>query len=322
MRSQAQTVSCEPAEVRTALQRAADELQRMDDAAARAVLFTATGPGDELPRTGGRVRRPAKGGSKRGGWPPWPGRPISLARINQVLKRLEALRISGTPTSLTVQLASYAEAVLRAAVAAAQDERDEMQVYLALGRDLAVSLALGAQTRLWPLPIDEVEGELWLEVDRFAEARAAFERAAAAGRGARGTIGLALTADRLKDVPAACAAYLRADAMSVADGPRQTIRAAAARLGVREALTRMPRYRPEVLDELGRHGLAPARDTQPPRLREQINDLYRIEIRRLRDRCRAGEIPVRELPAHVVELRKRYLLLSIPMDTLGRARPP
>ena len=312
---QAQTVSCEPAEVRTVLQRAADELQRMDEAAARAVLFTADGRW-RRPAASWRSRpSPWKGGSKRGGWPPWPGRPISSARINQVLKRLEALRISGTPTSLTVQLASYAEAVLRAAVAAAQDERDEMQVYLALGRDLAVSLALGAQTRLWPLPIDEVEGELWLEVDRFADARAAFERAAAAGRGARGTIGLALTADRLKDVPAACAAYLRADTMSVADGPRQTIRAAAARLGVREALTRMPRYRPEVLDELGRHGLAPARDTQPPRLREQINDLYRIEIRKLRDRCRAGEIPVRELPAHVVELRKRYMLLSIPMDT-------
>jgi len=76
----------------------------------------------------------------------------------------------------------------------------------------------------------------------------------------------------------------------------------------------MPRYRPEVLDELSRHGLAPVADTQPARLREQINDLYRIEIRKLRDRCRAGEIPVRELPAHVVELRKRYMLLSIPME--------
>jgi hypothetical protein len=83
---------------------------------------------------------------------------------------------------------------------------------------------------------------------------------------------------------------------------------------VREALTRVPRYRPEVLDELGRHGLAPVRGTQPARLREQINDLYRIEIRTLRDRCRAGRIPVRELPAHVVELRKRYLLLSIPVE--------
>ena len=83
----------------------------------------------------------------------------------------------------------------------------------------------------------------------------------------------------------------------------------------------MPRYRPEVLDELGRHGLAPAADTQPPRLREQINDLYRIEIRKLRDRCRAGEIPVRELPAHVVELRKRYMLLSIPMENWVEPEP-
>ena len=226
---QAQTVACEPAEVRSILQRAADELQRMDDPAARAVLFTGVGLEQGC-------RELAVASVALDGWlearrlASVAGAPDQLGRINQVLKRLEGLRVSGTPTSLTVQLASYAEAVLRAAVAAAQDERDEMQVYLALGRDLATSLTLGAQTRHWPLPIDEVEGELWLEVDRFAEARAAFERAAAAGRGARGTIGLALTAERLNDVPAACAAYLRADTMSVADGPRQTIRAAAARL--------------------------------------------------------------------------------------------
>jgi pimeloyl-ACP methyl ester carboxylesterase len=227
--ARAQTVSCEPATVRSALQRAADELQRMDDAAARAALFAATGAEAscrELPIASAALE----------GWiearrlATVAGAPDQLSGINQVLKRLEVLRVSGSPTSLSVQLASYAEAVLRAAVAAAQDERDEMQLYLGLGRDLAASLTLAAQTRLWPLPIDEVEGELWLEVDRFAEARAGFERAAAAGRGARATIGLALTADRLKDVPVACAAYLRADTMSVADGPRQTIRAAAARL--------------------------------------------------------------------------------------------
>jgi hypothetical protein len=74
----------------------------------------------------------------------------------------------------------------------------------------------------------------------------------------------------------------------------------------------VPRYRPEVLDELWQHGLAPKAETTPARLREQINDLYRFEIRRLRDRCRAGEFPTQELPARVVELRKRYLLLSIP----------
>ena len=73
-------------------------------------------------------------------------------------------------------------------------------------------------------------------------------------------------------------------------------------------------YRPEVLEELARHGLAPKTETPPARLREQINDLYRIEIRALRDRCRAGEFPTTELPSRVVELRKRYVLLSIPID--------
>jgi hypothetical protein len=72
-------------------------------------------------------------------------------------------------------------------------------------------------------------------------------------------------------------------------------------------------YRPEILEELGRHGLSPRSDTSPERLRDQVRDLYRIEIRKLRDRCRAGEFPTRELPAQVVELRKRYILLSIPL---------
>jgi hypothetical protein len=74
------------------------------------------------------------------------------------------------------------------------------------------------------------------------------------------------------------------------------------------------RFRPEVLDELARHGLRPGPDTSASRLREQINDLYRIEIRRLRDRCRAGEFPINELPTHVVELRRRYVLLSVPIE--------
>jgi hypothetical protein len=73
------------------------------------------------------------------------------------------------------------------------------------------------------------------------------------------------------------------------------------------------RYRPEVLEELERHGLRPRAETTPARLREQINDLYRIEIRGLRDRCRGGEFSTRELPDRVRELRKRYVLLSIPV---------
>ena len=72
-------------------------------------------------------------------------------------------------------------------------------------------------------------------------------------------------------------------------------------------------YRPEILEELATHGLRPTRSTSPQFLRDAINDLYRIEIRKLRDRCRAGEYSTRELPGHVIELRKRYVLLSIPL---------
>ena len=73
------------------------------------------------------------------------------------------------------------------------------------------------------------------------------------------------------------------------------------------------RYRPEIVAELALHGLQPKPDTPPERLREQINELYRFEIRKLRDRCRAGEFGTRELAGRVVELRKRYVLLSIPV---------
>ena len=74
------------------------------------------------------------------------------------------------------------------------------------------------------------------------------------------------------------------------------------------------RFRPEILEELARHGLRPTAETSPLQLRDQINDLYRYEIRKLRDRCRAGEFSTKELPKHVVELRRRYVLLSIPME--------
>lgn len=73
------------------------------------------------------------------------------------------------------------------------------------------------------------------------------------------------------------------------------------------------RYRPVILDALADHGLMPRATTPPSLLRDAINDLYRHEIRTLRDRCRAGAFSTRELPARVVELRKRYLLLSTPL---------
>lgn len=76
--------------------------------------------------------------------------------------------------------------------------------------------------------------------------------------------------------------------------------------------SRLPTYHPQILEELGRHGLAPSADTPPGRLRDALRDLYKYEIRRLRNRVVSGDIPKREYAGHVVELRKRYPLLSIP----------
>jgi len=74
------------------------------------------------------------------------------------------------------------------------------------------------------------------------------------------------------------------------------------------------RYKPDVLGALAEHGLRPAPETPPALLRKQIHDVYLFEIRKLRDRCRAGEFPRRELAGLVVELRKRYPLLSLSED--------
>ena len=73
-------------------------------------------------------------------------------------------------------------------------------------------------------------------------------------------------------------------------------------------------YYPRVLDELRRHGLDPLPTTPPDRLRDAISDLYRYEIRRLRSELLARRIRRQDYATHVVELRKRYLLLSIPTE--------
>lgn len=75
----------------------------------------------------------------------------------------------------------------------------------------------------------------------------------------------------------------------------------------------MFQYRAEILEELARHGLCPRPSTHPDFVRTAVRDLYNYEIRRLRDRCRGGEFPPAELAAHVIELRKRYTVLSIPV---------
>lgn len=71
------------------------------------------------------------------------------------------------------------------------------------------------------------------------------------------------------------------------------------------------RYRADVLEQLGRHGLQPRPTTPPERVREFLNDLYRYEIRALRDRLLRGEFPKASYHDRVVELRNKYRLLAL-----------
>ena len=71
------------------------------------------------------------------------------------------------------------------------------------------------------------------------------------------------------------------------------------------------RYRPDVLVHLFRHGILP-RDTTPPELvRGFLNDLYRYELRKLRDRYMVGEFPKLEYHKRVIEIRNRYPVLAL-----------
>ncbi len=70
-------------------------------------------------------------------------------------------------------------------------------------------------------------------------------------------------------------------------------------------------YRPDVLDELLRHGVRPTPGTRPELVHEFVSDLYRHELRRLRARLLGKEFPKPEYFGRVLELRKRYRLISL-----------
>jgi hypothetical protein len=70
-------------------------------------------------------------------------------------------------------------------------------------------------------------------------------------------------------------------------------------------------YPPEMLVALGPLGLAPRAHTPPAVVRAALNDLYRYELRRMRDRLRAGEIVRLEYLDRVIALRKKYWPLTL-----------
>ena len=79
------------------------------------------------------------------------------------------------------------------------------------------------------------------------------------------------------------------------------------------------RYHAEVLDALAGHGLAPGPDTPPALLRDALSDLYRYEIRAHRDSLLAGRVAKEHYIDGVLALRRKYWLLSVPVDRWTQA---
>ena len=74
------------------------------------------------------------------------------------------------------------------------------------------------------------------------------------------------------------------------------------------------RYRPQVLEQLLAHGVRPTAQTPPQLVYDFVNDLYRYELRRLRNALVSGVIPRAGYYDRVVELRRKYPLVSFKPD--------
>lgn len=70
-------------------------------------------------------------------------------------------------------------------------------------------------------------------------------------------------------------------------------------------------YPPELVALLEAHGISPTPDTHPRMVRDYLSDLYRVEIRKLRDDHRAGKVRKADYIPRVIELRKKYVSLSL-----------
>ena len=71
------------------------------------------------------------------------------------------------------------------------------------------------------------------------------------------------------------------------------------------------RYRADVLAQLATHGIRPGSHTPPDVVHELLSDLYRYELRRMRDRLLRREFARTEYFARILELRRRYPLVSL-----------
>lgn len=70
-------------------------------------------------------------------------------------------------------------------------------------------------------------------------------------------------------------------------------------------------YPPDLVEALQAYGLRPTPTTPPLVVRSALNDLYRYEIRRLRQRLLDGYVEKARYVDEVIALRKRYWPLSL-----------
>jgi hypothetical protein len=77
------------------------------------------------------------------------------------------------------------------------------------------------------------------------------------------------------------------------------------------------RYRADVLEQLLAHGVRPGEHTRPQLVRDFVRDLYKYEIRCLRERYLRRDFPKIEYAGRVDDLRRRYPVLALlPRDFL------
>ena len=72
------------------------------------------------------------------------------------------------------------------------------------------------------------------------------------------------------------------------------------------------RYREDVLAECRRYGVFPTEHTPPELPRGFISELYKFELRKLRERYVKGEFAKREYHKFVIEIRDKYPVLALP----------
>ena len=70
-------------------------------------------------------------------------------------------------------------------------------------------------------------------------------------------------------------------------------------------------YRADVLEQLLVHGVRPTEHTPPQLVRDYVRDLYKYEIRCLRERYLRRDFPMVKYAGLVDDLRRRYPVLAL-----------